>query len=253
MNCSSGVLASWINLTVNLPESATLIIAVCEANNEISDVPIYILISWLAKNDFLPACLPCFPFLEIASCNAISHFIKVHIKSNLILGVPSILVTRDLLWVSRRISVLHAQFVVIFFLCHIILDIKWHFSLFDTVSLDMSAEGNHIKPWTFDRLKVWFFSLTVSISVISIALFCICSRNDQKICDIWSPLSLLWSQKCIFLSAEVEKPLLNLLRGILFFLSVVWGCFGAEQGRNSAVVPQQRKSCLLLYLWCNNQ
>lgn len=190
---------------------------------------------------FLPACLPWFPFLEIASCNAISHFIQVHIKSNLMLGVPSILVTRYLLWVSRRISVLHDQFIVIFCLCHIILYMKWHFSLFDTLSLDMSAEGNHIKPWTFDRLKVWFFSLTVSISVISIALFCICSRNDQKICDIWSPLSLLWSQKCLFLSAKVEKPLLNLLRGILFFPSVVWGCFGAWTRQELCRSPTAKK------------
>lgn len=52
-------LASWISLAVNMPESATLNIVVCEVNNEISDVPIYMLISWLAfLRSFVPSSLP---------------------------------------------------------------------------------------------------------------------------------------------------------------------------------------------------
>ena len=46
MNCSTGVLSKQDdNLAVKVPESATLVIAVCDANNETSDVPIYSLVS----------------------------------------------------------------------------------------------------------------------------------------------------------------------------------------------------------------
>lgn len=113
-----------------------------------------------------------------------------------------------------------------FFLSHIILDMKWHFSL-HPVPLDMSAEGNHIKPWTFDRLKDWFFSLTVPISVISIALFCICSRNDQKIHEIWKP----------FEPPVVKEMLLSLCRG--------WEVL-AEFAQRDLVLSE----CGVGVLWC---
>lgn len=121
-----------------------------------------------------------------------------------------------------------------------------------------SASWYVCRGQSYETLDFWQaktlvrLSHSIYFSVISIALFHICSRNDQKIYEIWK----------LFDPTVVMEMLLSLCRGWEALVEFAQrdlvlsehgvGCCGAEQGRNSAVVPQQRKSCLLLYLRCNN-